>query len=66
MYVCYCNEVTEREIRQAAAAGVRTMAELSRRTGCSTGCGGCAELAEAILDDALGRRKFSLPLVQAA
>ena len=45
MYVCICNAVTERTIREAAASGVRTLSELSRRTGCSDCCGTCADLA---------------------
>ena len=29
MYVCICNAVTDRQIRQAAAEGVSSLAELS-------------------------------------
>ncbi len=52
MYVCLCNGVTEREIRQTAAAGCRTMAELTMRTGCGAGCGSCVCMATEILEDA--------------
>ncbi len=52
MYVCLCNGVTERDIRQTAAAGCRTMAELTMRTGCGAGCGSCAGMATQILEDA--------------
>ena len=51
MYVCLCNGVTEREIRQTAQAGCRTMSELTMRTGCGSGCGSCIEMATALLDE---------------
>jgi bacterioferritin-associated ferredoxin len=54
MYVCLCNGVTDREIRQTAAAGCRTMAELTMRTGCGAGCGSCTGMATAILDEVHG------------
>ena len=67
MYVCICNGVTERAVRQAAAEGVRTLSELTRRTGCAGTCGGCADYAEQrILDEAHGRVAFPLPLLVAA
>ncbi len=51
MYVCLCNGVTEREIRQTAAAGCRTMSELTMRTGCGAGCGSCVCMATELLDE---------------
>lgn len=50
MYVCLCNGVTEREIRQAAQAGCESMAELTMRTGCGACCGSCVPTAVAILE----------------
>lgn len=52
MYVCLCNGVTERDIRQTAAAGCRSVAELTMRTGCGAGCGACLPVASQLLDDA--------------
>jgi bacterioferritin-associated ferredoxin len=66
MYVCICNGITERAIREAAASGVRTLAELSRRTGCSDCCGTCADLAQEILEDTHRTRTLDLPLIQIA
>lgn len=66
MYVCICNAVTDKMIRQAAESGVRTLAELSRQTGCATTCGSCAELAEEILHEtraAMAAKPFKLPLL---
>ena len=52
MYVCLCHGVTEREIRQTAAAGCRTLPELTMRTGCGAGCGSCKDLAAELLEEA--------------
>lgn len=51
MYVCLCNGVTEREIRHTAAAGCKSVAELTMRTGCGAGCGSCLSTAADIIDD---------------
>ena len=68
MYVCICNGITERAVRQIAADGVCSLSELTRRTGCAGTCGSCAELAEHILRDEHERRfrAFSLPVLAAA
>ncbi|HEU4665648.1 MAG TPA: (2Fe-2S)-binding protein [Dokdonella sp.] len=63
MYVCICNAVTDRAIREAAENGVQTFAELRRRTGCSDCCGNCEALASQIFHDA---RALDLPLIAAA
>jgi bacterioferritin-associated ferredoxin len=70
MYVCLCHSVTDRDIRAAVADGVASMAELGRRTGCSTNCGSCAEFAEQTLRAALRTQDrasaLALPVVAAA
>ena len=68
MYICICNGITERSVRQAAADGVRSLSELTRRTGCAGTCGSCADLAEQVLreEHENRRRAFSLPLLAAA
>lgn len=60
MYVCVCNAITDKMIRQAAAEGVRSLAELTRRTGCAGSCGSCADFAEEVLQSARGARPFAL------
>ncbi|MGN6517952.1 MAG: (2Fe-2S)-binding protein [Dokdonella sp.] len=65
MYVCICNAVTDRAIREAAESGVHSFAELRRRTGCSDCCGSCEELASQIFHDAVART-LDLPLIAAA
>lgn len=50
VYVCICNGVTERDIRQAAQAGCSGVAELTMRTGCGSTCGSCLPMAIDLLD----------------
>ena len=56
MYVCLCNGVTEREIRQVAEAGCHTISELTMRTGCGASCGSCVEMATQLLDEVHAKR----------
>jgi bacterioferritin-associated ferredoxin len=55
MYVCVCNGVTDRDIRQAAQAGCGSMAELTMRTGCGACCGSCVDAAAQELEQAQAR-----------
>ena len=50
MYVCICNAITERTIREHAERGVTTLDELAVATGAGTCCGACRPLALEILD----------------
>ena len=45
MYVCVCQAVTERQIREAAQGGARTLKDLRRDLGVSSDCGRCASCA---------------------
>ncbi|MBS0190142.1 MAG: (2Fe-2S)-binding protein [Planctomycetes bacterium] len=38
---CVCRNVPFTELKELADAGIRDLDELSRRTGCGTGCGMC-------------------------
>ncbi|HET7266816.1 MAG TPA: (2Fe-2S)-binding protein [Oleiagrimonas sp.] len=66
MYVCICQSVTEDDIRQAAADGVRDFAELQACTGCSTGCGCCEAEARRMLREARRELRLALPIAVAA
>lgn len=59
MYVCICNGVTQRDIREAADAGCRSVAELTMRTGAGANCGSCIDMAAEVLEQA---RAVELPL----
>jgi len=68
LYVCICNGVTERQIREAAAAGCNSVAELTMRTGCGATCGSCLDTAAAMLEPSRVEReaaRFPLPLLGA-
>ena len=56
-HICRCEEVTEKEIRQAIQAGARSVAEIKRWTRAGMGiCQGrsCRRLVERILVEELG------------
>lgn len=65
MYVCICNGITDRAIREAAAAGARDLADLTAMTGCAGGCGSCAEMAMQLLTESSRERAFPLPVFAA-
>lgn len=48
MYICVCNAVTEREIRQCAQLGC-TLGDLREQLGVCTNCGKCKHAAKQIL-----------------
>jgi len=51
MYVCICNAITDKQIRQAAKSGVRSLWELQKELGVASNCGKCGEMATSILRD---------------
>mgnify|MGYP000017659440 FL=1 len=53
MYVCICNQVTDREIHGAARLGVSTMDELADTLGVGTCCGQCRDCAKQVLAEAV-------------
>lgn len=55
MIVCVCNNISDREIRQAVDLGLSSMDELRRDLGVATCCGKCASYAGEVLVAHLGR-----------
>lgn len=55
MIVCICNNISDREIRQAIDLGITSMDELRRDLGLATCCGQCSSTAEEILTEHVGR-----------
>ena len=43
MYVCICNAITDKQIRTAAASGVKDLHGLQAKLGVATGCGSCGD-----------------------
>ena len=53
MIVCVCNNISDREIRQAVDLGLSTMAELREDLGVATCCGKCGSCAKKVMNDHL-------------
>ncbi|TMS57181.1 bacterioferritin-associated ferredoxin [Imbroritus primus] len=53
MYVCICNQVSDREIHGAVRLGVTTLDELAETLGVGTCCGRCRECAQNVLQDGM-------------
>ena len=53
MYVCICNNITERDIEQAVRAGAHSVDCLVRELGVSSCCGQCRCFADDVLNAAL-------------
>ena len=49
MYICICNAVTERQLKECARSGARSLEELAFQLGVGTGCGRCRECASGVL-----------------
>lgn len=45
MYICICNAITERQVKEAVDNGVSTMSDLQAQLGVATCCGACADTA---------------------
>lgn len=55
MYVCICMAVTEKDIRDAAAAGFSSANEIMEKTGAGAGCGTCRSTVASILDSSASK-----------
>ncbi|MBD3896658.1 (2Fe-2S)-binding protein [Halomonas sp. ML-15] len=53
MYVCLCNGVTDKAIREAVDGGARCWREVREATGCATQCGKCACVGKVITREAV-------------
>lgn len=45
MFICICNAITERQVKQAVADGATTLSDLQGQLGVAACCGCCAETA---------------------
>lgn len=52
MFVCICNAVTDRQIKECVAAGATTLTDLTDQLGVANCCGCCADLASSFLTGA--------------
>jgi len=53
MYVCLCNGLTERHVRDAALGGASRPSEVYPACGCTVQCGGCARTLRRIVNEAV-------------
>jgi bacterioferritin-associated ferredoxin len=60
MIVCICNNVSDRDIRKAVAAGMSTMRELRQNLGVATCCGKCDSCARQVLRECLAHAQPSV------
>ena len=51
MYICLCNAITAREIREAAELGITDFEGLKDGLGVATCCGTCEPFAREILEE---------------
>ena len=53
MIVCVCNNISDREIRQAVDLGLNSMADLHKELGVGTCCGKCVSYARQVMHEHL-------------
>lgn len=51
MYICICNAVTERQLKECARSGAASLDEVAFHLGVGTGCGRCRECASGMLEE---------------
>jgi bacterioferritin-associated ferredoxin len=66
MYVCVCNAVTDRQIREAVERGCDSMAKLRNDLKVATCCGKCESCARQVLGESLGEAACGWTLLPAA
>lgn len=60
MYVCICNAVTEREVRECVRKGAICIEDLTFELGVGAGCGRCRQCAAEVLEEAQGKHNSAL------
>lgn len=68
MIICICNNVSERDIRQAVRSGVTTINGLRDELGVSACCGKCRSCAKKVLHEAQSENEsmaFSMAIAAA-
>ena len=51
MYICICNAITEKAVRECARQGVCSVDQLAVELGVGSGCGRCRDCASEVLRD---------------
>jgi bacterioferritin-associated ferredoxin len=61
VYICICNAVTEKAVRECADSGARSMEDLGAALGVGAGCGRCRECAVELLQEVCAKLRDSVP-----
>lgn len=62
MFVCICNQVTDKQIYQVVEKGVNSFDALSRELGVATCCGKCKNCAKKVMRVAIQENAYAQPL----
>jgi bacterioferritin-associated ferredoxin len=54
LYLCLCNAITERQVRECARSGAASVDQLASQLGVGSGCGRCLECAVDLLREIHG------------
>lgn len=65
MYICICNAVTEKAVRECAGNGACSLEQLAAELGVGAGCGRCRDCAHAVLRDLQDEGAANLSAVSA-
>ena len=60
--VCHCMEVSYETIKKAIEDGAKTVDDIKEMTEASTGCGGCEDEIQEILDELLKQTEKQITL----
>jgi bacterioferritin-associated ferredoxin len=52
LIVCHCHRVTEQRVLETLRNGARTRQDVERACGAGTGCGGCRQALDSIVEAA--------------
>lgn len=53
MIICSCNVIRDSDIRAAVRRGCKSSDDAYRSMGCDFQCGGCRDMADEIVEDAI-------------
>lgn len=61
MYVCVCNAITDREVREAVSKGAKSLRQLRAALPLGSNCGRCIESVREIVADQAGQSTGRCP-----
>ncbi len=64
MYICICEQVTDKQIKTAIIEGATSLRDLRSKLGVASQCGQCGRCAKAMLKEHVAEPVTRLPLPQ--